>query len=227
MIHDLQSLPCLSGLRDRDLVGIAQISELKKIHKSDILFTEDDSVKFFFIVKTGMIKLYKTSREGKELIVKIMKAGDYLCCAPIYSGGRYFLNAVATEKSTLIMIPADSFKEILSGNLGQMGLMIISGLCSKIKYLSDLVENLTFRDVEQRVALVLMKLAGERAHGDHTAFISITHQEIASMTGTVREVVSRIMSKMKKNGVISSSSAGGFTVDRDKLALLLDKDHPK
>lgn len=227
MIHDLQNLPCLSGLRESDLLGIARISELRKVHKNDILFTDDDSVKFFFIVKAGMIKLYKTSREGKELIVNIMKAGDYLCCAPMYSSGRYFLNAVATENTTLIVIPADTFKEILSGNLGPMGLMIISGLCSKIKYLSDLVENLTFKDVEQRVALVLMKLAGESTHGDHRAFIFITHQEIASMTGTVREVVSRIMSKMRKQGIISGSSVSGLTVDTNKLALLLDKEHSR
>lgn len=224
--ESLHALPCLSGLAGEELAVIGQMSSLLKVARNETLFEETDRVRFFFIMKNGSVKLYKTSQEGKELIVKIMAPGDYLCCAPLFAGGKYFMSAVALEDSTLVAIPADAFKGMLSDSLGDMGLKIIAGLCGRIRYLSNLVEDLTFKDVEQRVISALIRLADEKSPLDKTVTLTMTHQDIASLTGTVREVVSRTMSRLKKEGVIIDSSVRGFTVDKEKLVDLLNRKNP-
>jgi CRP/FNR family transcriptional regulator len=221
--HDLRVLPCLSGLRDEDLIIIGRMSALKGVAKDDIVFQESEPMDLFFIVKTGSIKLYKTSIEGRELTIKVMRAGDYFCCAPLYAGGRYPVSAVSLEDSTLVVIPAGDFKEMLSNGVSMFGLHLIAGLCRRIKYLSNLVEDLTFKDVEQRVALLLLRLAEEKTHEDTIVSISITHQDIAAMTGTVREVVSRTITRLKKKGVITDRSVRGFKIDKQGLSKLLNK----
>lgn len=221
VIDELRILPCLSGLKKEELSSIGVKTYTRTFLKNEILFRETDSVNFIFVVKTGSIKLFKTSAEGRELSIKILGPSEYFCCAPLYLDGKYSVNAIAKEDSTVVVIPAYDFKNLLSLSVNEIGLKIITGLCSKIKYLSGLVENLSFRDVEQRIMLVLSRLAEEKSPQNNIVSLTVTHQDIASMTGTVREVVSRTMLKLKKEKIIVDSSARGFTVDKEKLSNLL------
>jgi CRP/FNR family transcriptional regulator len=219
--NDLRTLPCLSGLKDEDLSAIGEQTHIKTYLKNEILFREDDPANFVFVVKTGMIKLFKISSGDRELSIKILGPSEYFCCAPLYLDGRYHVSAVAREDSAVVVIPAKDFKELISISVNGIGLRIIAGLCGKIKYLSGLVEDLSFRDVEQRIILVLSRLAQEKSPDRNIVSLAITHQDLASMTGTVREVVSRTMLKLKKAEVIVESSVRGFTVDKEKLSNLL------
>jgi CRP/FNR family transcriptional regulator len=223
-INDLRALPCLSGLSVKELSVISEMARVKYFNKNDVIFEEAEPVEFFFIIQEGKVKLYKTSKDGRELIVKIMGSGDYFCCAPVYSGGTHLVGAIAIGKSTLIVIPANTFRDVMQHEVSEMGWRIIGGLCNKIRSLSDLVENVTFRDVEERVMMTLLHLAEEQETGDFVT-LTVTHQNIASLTGTVREVVSRTMLKMKKQGIITDSTIKGFTIDKAKLAYLLNKRH--
>jgi CRP/FNR family transcriptional regulator len=221
IIDELRILPCLSGLKNEELSPIGVKTYLKTFLKNEVLFRETDPVNFIFVVKSGSIKLFKTSTEGRELSIKLLGPSEYFCCAPLYLDGKYPVSAIAKEDSTVVVIPAKDFKNMLSLSVNEMGMKIITGLCSKIKYLSGLVENLSFRDVEQRIMLALSKLAGEKSPDSNIVPLAVTHQDIASMTGTVREVVSRTMLKLKKDKIIVDSSARGFKVDKEKLSNLL------
>ena len=219
-LTELRSLPCLSGLKNDDLDVIVRIARIRRFKKNEVIFEESERANFFFIVLTGSVKLYKTSYQGKELLIKVMKHGDYFCCAPLYCG-TYPVNAIAVDESTLIVIPAEEFKELIRGGLSSVGIKIISSLCSRVRYLSDLVENITFKGVEERIMLSLLKLAEEKETDNDIVELSVSHQDLASMTGTVREVVSRTMSRLKKEGVIQESTARGFKVSRSRLLRLL------
>lgn len=224
--HNLRVLPCLSALGDEDLALIGGKAFAKKFAKNEVIFSESDTMKFFFVIRSGAIKLFKTSKEGREIVVKIMGPGEFSCCAPLYEGGRLFMNAVAIEDSVVVMIPADNFKEMLNSSISPMGLRIIAGLCNRIKYLSNLVEDLTFKDVEQRIILTLLRLAEGKSPEENIVTLAVTHQDIASMTGTVREVVSRTMAKFKKDGIITDSSTKGFKINKDSLSHLLKRKYP-
>lgn len=220
LLPKLRLLPCLSGLKDDDLDVIGRIARVRMCMKNEVIFEEAEKARFFFIVITGSVKLYKTSSHGKELLIRVMRQGDYFCCAPLYCG-TYPVNAIATEESTLIVIPAEEFKELIGGGVSSVGLKIISSLCSRVRYLSDLVENIAFKDVEERIILSLLKLAEEKETDEGVVNLTITHQELASMTGTVREVVSRTMSRLRKEGIIVESTVKGIRVNKTKLLTLL------
>lgn len=226
LIHDLRTFPCLSGLKNEDLSAIVEQSYIRTFSKNDILFREADTANFIFVVKTGRIKLFKTSSEGRELSIKILGPSEYFCCAPLYLDGKYSVSAVAKEDSTVAVIPAKDFKDLIGISVNETGLRMISGLCSRIKYLSNLVENLSFKDVEQRIILVLSRLAEEKSPDENIVSLAVTHQDIASMTGSVREVVSRTMLKLKKENIIVDSSASGFKVDKAKVSRYLKLKKP-
>jgi CRP/FNR family transcriptional regulator len=103
---------------------------------------------------------------------------------------------------------------------------IIDGLCQRVQYLSNLLENVSFNDVEQRVIGVLLRLAEEQSSENNIVPLSINHRDIASMTGTVREVVSRTILRLKKEGIIRDSNKKGFKIDREKLSCLISQSGP-
>jgi len=222
IIHDLKALSCLSVLNDSELLLIGHEAEVRFFSRNDMIFSEMDHVEFFFTVRAGSVRLFKTSREGRELVIRIMNPGDHICCASIFGEGGHYVNAVAMSETTLTIIPADKFREMFEGVSG-ISLKIIAGLCSKIKVLSDLLADVAFNDVEQRVIKTLLRLSDEKEPTGNDINLALTHQEIASMTGTVREVVSRTMSVLRKNGAISDGPANGFMVDKVKLSFLINK----
>lgn len=156
--RDLRAFPCLSGLSDEDFAIIGKKAGLKAISKNDVLFIEGEPVKFLFILEEGAIKLSNISRDGRELIIRIMKPHDYFCCAPLLTGGKSLVNATAIDDSTIITIPGDYLKKILFNEINESCLSIITTLCSKIGHLSNIIKDLTFEDVEHRIIITLLKL---------------------------------------------------------------------
>jgi CRP/FNR family transcriptional regulator len=213
---NLKVLPCLSFLKEDELLMIEDIARVVKYPRNKTLFEASDTVRFFYIIKSGSIKLHLKSAEGRELLVKVMRPGEYFCCAPQYSGDRHFVSAIAQEDAEIIQVPSGEFKEMLYSQLGSLGLNMITGLCGKINYLSNFIEDITFKDVEQRVLFTILRLSEEKSPEEEVT-LNITHQDIASMVGTVRVVVSRIMSRLKKEGVIVSSSVKGFKINKTSL----------
>jgi CRP/FNR family transcriptional regulator len=223
VLDGLRSFPCLSGLGKDDLLFMGKLTKIKKINRNEVLFEETDQAKFFFVLKSGTVKLYKTSQEGRELVIRIMGLGDYFCCAPLCSGGYYMVRAIAIEDTTLIVIPSEAFINALRNTVSETGWKIITGLCNKIYFMSSLIEDLAFKDVEKRVMATLLTLSSQMPQQGELISFQLSHQDVASMTGTVREVVARTMSKLKKEGVVTHTSVKGFTIDRARLSMLLNK----
>ena len=219
--RDLRTFPCLSGLNDEDFAIIGKKAELKHIFKNDVLFLEEEPVKFFFILEEGAIKLSNVSKDGRELIIRIMKPQDYFCGAPLLTSGKSLVNATAIDDSTIITIPCDYFLKILFKGTNEINKKVITTLCSKIEYLSNIIKDITFKDVEHRIIISLLKLAEERAPMDSEATLKVTHQVLASMAGTVREVASRTLLRLRKEGVISNTNPRSIRVNKEKLVRFL------
>lgn len=218
----LRVIPCLSRLRQEDIDLIVNKSELRDYTKGTLVFAQAAPVEFFFIVEKGLLKAYKNSPEGRELIIGFFEPGDHFCF-PIHNvKRRHLVNTIALKDSTLIVIPIEYFDKLLKDALSEAGYRIILGLCSKIHLLSDIIEDMAFKNVEQRVIKALLKLAKEQESDICQIKLEISHQNIASMTGTVREVVSRTMLKLKKKGIILESDMHGFTINIQKLNDLND-----
>jgi len=216
-IKKLRIIPCLSNLKDEELYGICSKSKQRKLKKGDIIFMEGEAVKYLFIVEKGLIKSFKTSSKGKEIIISLFEAGEHFCFPVHRAIPKYIVSTAALQDSTIIMIPIEELEKLLNKNECQTSYQIILGLCRKIHHLSNMIEDIAFRDVEQRIVKILIEIATAQPLKEGTVHLDITHQHIASMSGTVREVVARTMGKLKRKGVIFNSSVNGFSIHMDML----------
>jgi len=221
----LKLIPCLSTLDPEYLKKLEQKANIRKIRKKGMIFRETDSVKSFFIVRSGQVKLFKISEEGRELLIAMMEKGDHFCFAPMFLGKEFTVNAQAIEESEIIMMEADVFKSIIDQETGALGKKMISALCRKVEHLSRMIEDLAFNDIEQRISRSILRMIVAGSQTDNIVTLKISHRDIASITGTVREVVSRVIKKLKENGIVVDTGVRHMKVDRTRLISFVENEN--
>jgi len=158
---------------------------------------EGESAEVFFFVLSGAVKVFKTSAEGKEQILNIVRPGESFNDVPILDDGSNPASAQAMGPVVLYGVRKDGLKVILH-DYPQVTLNIIKVLAERVRQLVSLVEDLSFRHVISRVAKILLEYAGDGT-GPRPR---LTQQEMAAMAGTAREVVGRSLKALEEEGAL-------------------------
>ncbi len=151
--------------------------------------------------------------DGKEQIVCIARPGDSFNDVSIFDGEPSPFSAQAMGPVTVYGIDKGDVENILRGH-GQVTLNVINVLAERIRYLSSLVEDLSFRPVIGRVAKILLEYAGNGGGNPQR----LTQQEMAAMAGTVREVVARSIRNLESRGTLRLDRHRIVITDRSALS---------
>jgi CRP-like cAMP-binding protein len=211
-LASLKSIPYFSGLSDSVLVPIAKYVFEKKAERGEILFFEEEPADVLYFVVAGVVKVFKTSADGKEQIFSIIRPGDSFNDVPVISGGKNLTSAGAMSAVTLNGIKKKDLETIIN-EYPQVALNIISVLSRRIKELMMLVEDFSFRRVSSRVAKILLEYTGKESDERPR----LTQQEIAAMIGTAREMVGRSLKGLEEDGAIRIERNRIFIADQQVL----------
>lgn len=182
----LGASPFFAGFTPDKLEAVSQRVFVKKLARGEIVLNEGAHAGALFFVVEGVVKLFKTSSEGKEQILSLMRPGESFNDVPMFDHGPAPVNAQALGAVTLYGIQRDDL-EIMLKQYPELSQNVIRVLARRIRYLISLVEDLSFRSVISRVAKILLENMGDMASpGPH-----LTQRDMAAMAGTAREVVSR------------------------------------
>jgi CRP-like cAMP-binding protein len=193
----LKATALLRGLPEASLAAIAAQVFEKRLERDEMVFHEGDRAGALYFVAEGVVKVFKTSAEGKEQILSLMRPGDFFNDVPLLDGGAVPASAQAMGQVSLYGIEKSQLELMLrqyppiSGNMLRM-------LAQRIRYLMTLVEDLSFRPVAGRVARILL----ENAVGGLQPSPRLTQRDMAALAGTAREVVSRSLKFMEDEGFI-------------------------
>ncbi|MCG6553356.1 MAG: Crp/Fnr family transcriptional regulator [Candidatus Magnetominusculus sp. LBB02] len=229
LTKDLRCLPCLTLLKEDDFADIIDCVQIRRLCKHEVIFLESEPLKATIVVQTGSVKIYKTASNGRELIVNILWPGEYFCYPPLKDETSNIINAMAFTDATVLMIPSEKFYSLLNKKIGDVGLSIVAGLCDKITVLSDKLDDLAFKSVQQRLLKALHDLTDGQEEENGLVTVPVNHQELASLVGTAREVVSRIISTLKEKKIVSNARARNFKINRKLLLKYIkseSKSHP-
>lgn len=193
----LRAVPYFSGLSDADLASVARHVFEKRAERGEIIFFEGEPADVLYFVVEGVVKVFKTSADGKEQIFHIVRPGDSINDVPVISGGVNLASAGAMSAVTLNGIKKKELENIIK-EYPQVALNIISVLSRRVEELITLVEDFSFRRVSGRVAKILLEYTGK----DGGQKPRLTQQEIAAMIGTAREMVGRSLKNLEGEGAI-------------------------
>lgn len=210
----LRRCPLFAGLKEEDLKRIRAIASLKKVEKKEILFSDGEEARGFYVILSGKIKLYKVSAEGKEQILHIVSAPDAFAEAALFLEGSYPAFAEALTDCQLLFFPKRDFIRLIEKN-PQLSINMIVTLSHYLKRFASLIEELSLKEVSSRVAKYLIDLqmkSTKEGKSPKEVELDLSKTQLALKLGTISETLSRTLAKMKAKGIID--------VKRNKILIL-------
>jgi len=212
----LKKCPLFAGLKEEDLLKIRAISVPKKMTKKEILFSEGEEAKGFYVLLVGKVKLFKLSPEGKEQILHVVSAPDAFAEAALFLGGTYPAFAEALTDGQLLFISGKEFNQLIERN-PKLSINMIVSLSHYLKKFTSLIEELSLKEVSSRLAKYLLELSSLGGKDLREVELDLTKTQLASKLGTVSETLSRTFTKMKSKGIIEVKKNRIFILDRKAL----------
>jgi len=200
----LKQAPLFFGLGQADLDLLASRAVRKHIDKGEMLFCEGDAAHGLYLVEAGSVKIYKLSASGREQVLHVERPGNSFAELPLFDGGPYPASAAALEESTLLFIDKRSFDELCLTR-PQIALSVIRVIGKRLRKLTRLIEEISLKDVGHRLAWWLLERAEEHGvrQGESVELeLALSHGDIGTRIGTVREVVTRTFSRFEAEGLI-------------------------
>ena len=205
----LREIPLFSRLDDKALGDLEKAAIKRAYSKNTILISKGDKSDQLFVVLKGKLKVAITDASGKEIIMSFLGAGDYFGEMAMIDGESRSATIMTTQASEVVTISRDDFHRTLLSSPDLM-FELLKVLARKVRIATDKLESLAFEDVYGRLVKLLIQLA--RPHdGVWIVEESLTHQEIANMIGSSREMVTRILKALTSGSYIS--------VDRKRITI--------
>ncbi len=196
----LEGIPLFKGLASEDLEAISNRSHIKQYRKNTIIFNQGDESDSLYILLSGRLKVFVSDDEGKEVILGYLEPLEYVGELALIDNEPRSASVITLESSRLSRISQSDFSELLKIN-PQIPLHIMATLARRTRALASSVESLALLDVYGRTARVLLQEATEKDGVLITG--KLTHQDIANMVGSSREMVSRIIKELRQGGYIT------------------------
>jgi len=210
----ISRVPLLSGLSGPEIAALASCCVEKRYASGSTLFAEGDQCEGIYLIFDGLVKIFKTSQAGREITLALENAPASVAEVPLFDEGPYPASVMALEDVTAGFIATVDFRRVCREH-PEVALKMLAAVGRRLRQLVELIERVTFGSVRRRLAALLLEL-GEQA-GSSKFPLPSTHQELASRLGTVREVVSRNISRFQAEGLIQISGRQVRIMDRDGL----------
>ncbi len=180
--------------------------------RREFLFEEGDYPRYLFFIKSGKVKLFKTNEDGKEYIINIYGAGEFLGYLALIKDEEYTESASALEETEVALVPKDDFAQLINANR-DVSSQLIKMLASNIEEKEQQLLNLAYNSVRKRVADAVLYLSDKEHEGD----IHILRDDLARIVGTAKESVIRMLTEFKEDGYIEVVDGAIKVKNREKL----------
>lgn len=192
----------LKHLTKEELLRMSACKTSKIVKKGTPLFEEGDHINGVFCIKKGVCKVSKMSENGKNQIVNLIKRGDLIGERSLVSDEISNLNAVALNDMEVCFIPKDEIIRDLEKN-PSFTMDVLKNMAISLKNADNLIVNMSQKSVKQRLAETLLNLQSKFGNKDDGAInIHLSREDIANIIGTATESAIRLLSGLKKEGVI-------------------------
>lgn len=200
----LRKVPIFSGLDDSQLDFLTARTVEKKYDSGEIIFSEGDPCAGLFVVQSGNARIFKSAASGREQVLAIEGPGSSVAELPVFDGGSYPASAQALNDATMLFVSKQAFQQLCMQH-PEVALKVLKVVGSRLRRLVGIIEELSFTTVRHRLTALLLRLskdANKNSDGAVEIVLGVPNQELAAQLGTVRELVSRNLSRLQAEGLI-------------------------
>jgi CRP-like cAMP-binding protein len=215
----LLRVPYFASLPSREIRLLATRCALRSLEPGELLFEEGQPCRGLFVIAEGQVDVRQTSFRGREQVFHTEGPGATLGEGPLFDRGGYIASAVAVEPTRVLFLPRPELLDLCRRHPG-VALAILEALARRLRGFAELVSDLVFRPVPERLARYLHAAAARPIHPGTELDLWLTQAQLAARLGTVRELVARAFRQLESAGVIARRRTRVVIRDPDRLAAL-------
>ena len=200
----LKRVPLFSSLSEQEFAFLTSHLVQRKYAAGELIFGEGDPCAGLYVVRSGNVRIFKSSAGGREQVLSIDGPGSSIAELPVFDGGNYPASAQAVNDCTLLFFSRQDFQSLCL-QYPQVALKVLRVIGGRLRRLVTIIEELSFTTVRHRLIALLVRLGktdGAR-NGDVVSLtLPFNNSELAAQIGTVRELISRNLSRLQSEGLI-------------------------
>jgi len=204
----LKRVPIFSSLSEPEFAFLTSRLLQRKYRAGELIFGEGDPCAGLYVVQSGSVRIFKSSAGGREQVLSIDGPGSSIAELPVFDGGYYPASAQAVTHSTLFFFSRQDFHALCVQH-PEVALKVLRVVGGRLRRLVGIIEELSFTTVRHRLIALLVRLGktqGVRDGDGITLTLPSNNSELAAQIGTVRELVSRNLSRLQAEGLIQADN---------------------
>lgn len=220
----LKAIPLFVNFTNEELLQLSSFLKEKSFERNETICAHEASGDALYIILKGRVKVSIYNEAGKELILSVLKDGDFVGEMALLDGEPRSANVIALEKTSSLVLDRIDFVSYLK-KCPDLAIKILKVLSQRLRQTDEQIANLALLDVYGRIARLLIHLAKSEGVKTETGVLiktKLTHQEMAGMVGTSRETVSRAFSDFRKKNIITEDD-NGIRITERALTEIMEK----
>lgn len=204
----LRQTKLFSELDPGELATISEYAREKFLPAGKMLFVAGEKAAGLFVVVSGRLRAFQQNSEGREQVMHVDTAGATIGDVPVFDDGPYPASVIAEEDTHTLFIPKQQMRQFCLDH-PHFALRALKLMAERVRRHAGLVGVLSLHEVGQRLALLLLTEAGKspREGGQVVSFrLTLSNHEIATRIGSVRDVVSRALVRLQREGLITAKN---------------------
>jgi CRP-like cAMP-binding protein len=222
----IHALPFFNNLAHEDIHEVNKSFSDAQFNAGDIIYLNGEKAARLCVIASGSVKLIKQNNNGNEILIDILKQGEFFGNLDPFGGAVYQETAIVQTHSCIMKIDTENFRGILK-KFPSAAIIVMDIMSKRLREAQELIQQLGANSVESRIAHTLLKLGqklGEEKEIGLLIQIPLSRNDIAGMTGTTPETASRIISRLQKDGIIETGRKWLAIKKIDRLKKMIELD---
>ena len=201
----LRKVPLFSCLSDQEFENLSQLTIIRTYQKGSMIILAEDVGDTFFVIRKGQVKVSILHEDGREVIFSLLGPGKVFGELSLLDSKPRSANVVALKDTELITLRRSDFLQLVYEN-PQVATLLMAELASRLRRTDEKIEGLALLDVTSRISRTLLQLAADQGVESAEGVVienRPTHQQLANMSGTTRETVTRVLSRLEAQGYLT------------------------
>ncbi|MBC8163975.1 MAG: Crp/Fnr family transcriptional regulator [Roseiflexaceae bacterium] len=214
IIERLHTFPCFSGLDTSQLGVLAENLTTQHFRRGEPIFHQGSAGSVFYMLLIGQVRVFTTSASGVELAVTMLRAGDFFGELALLDGQPRSASVAAMSPVTALLLQRSVFLAALNAH-PPIAVALLEAMAARLRQSTSHADMLSSASAAQRVALQLLVLARHSSQqlGGRQIDLRLTQDDLASLAGTTRETVNRVLAALRDRGLIEIARARVTVVD--------------
>jgi len=218
-------LPFFKHLPAEAISKVNALFHDRDVSADERIYFEGDEAGHLYLVAMGKVKLVRNTASGRNVLLDILHGGDYFGSLSTFGGRVHTETAIAQTDCCILQISSEDFDTILA-EYPDVTRKVLEAVSKRLTESQEIVKQLSAYTVEQRIASALLRLAGKlgETRGQGVLIqLPFSRQDLAAMTGSTTETVSRVMSRFAEDGLVKSGRKWVTITDKKRLEELVNK----